>query len=197
MKYCIKISSITLVVLTIHMNNNKDNKTQTGMMANNFQSNQACISQDFPQSLISKKRVQFSTISSLYTYQDCQDNLGDSSRCRWYSVEDYQRFKQEAKQDRISCLQKKKRKSNGDIDDTVPFGLELQLVSTDFTKKRLIKKALVGLAVREEQERPTNENFIYRQERIAAASRRHSEWARIQAQAVGAFQAISVRDYEY
>ena len=179
------------------MNNNKDNKTQTGMMANNFQSNQACISQDFPQSLISKKRVQFSTISSLYTYQDCQDNLGDSSRCRWYSLEDYQRFKQEAKRDRISCLQKKKRKSNGDIDDTVPFGLELQLVSTDFTKKRLIKKALVGLAVREEQERPTNENFIYRQERIAAASRRHSEWARIQAQAVGAFQAISARDNAY
>ena len=101
-------------------------KKQTGMTvtANDFQSNH----QDFPQSLISKKRVQFSTISSLYTYQDCQDNLGDSSRCRWYSVEDYQRFKQEAKQDRISCLQKKKRKSNGDDigDDTVcPFGLEL------------------------------------------------------------------------
>ena len=168
-------------------------------MANNFHSNhQACISQDFPyQSLIPKKRVQFSTISSLYTYQDCQDDLVVSSRCRWYSLEDYQRFKQEAKRDRISCLQKKKRKSNGDDigDDTVcPFGLELQLVSSDFTKKRLIKKALVGLAVREEQERPTNENFIYRQERIAAASRRHSEWSRIQAQAVGAFQAISARD---
>ena len=60
-----------------------------------------------------------------------------------------------------------------------------------------IKKALVGLAVRAEQERPTNENFIYRQERIAAASRQHSEWARIQAQAVGAFQAISAREYDY
>ena len=170
-------------------------------MANNFQSNQACISQDFPQSLVSKKRVQFSTISSLYCYQDCQDNLIVSSRCRWYSLEDYQRFKQEAKRDRISCLQKKKRKSNGDDigDDTgvCPFGLELQLVSSEFTKKRRIKKALVGLAVREEQERPTNENFIYRQERIAAASRRHSEWARIQAQAVGAFQAIRARDNAY
>ena len=182
------------------MNNNKDNKTQTGMMANNFQSNQACISQDFPQSLISKKRVQFSTISSLYCYQDYQDNLIVSSRCRWYSLEDYQRFKQEAKRDRISCLQKKKRKSNGDDigDDTVcPFGLELQLVSSDFNKKRRIQKASVGLSVRAEQERPSNENFIHRQERIAVASRQHSEWARIQAQVVGAFQAISARDYDY
>ena len=187
------------------MNNNNDNKNekQTGMMmmANNFQSNhQACISQDFPQSLISKKRVQFSTISSLYCYQDYQDNLIVSSRCRWYSLEDYQRFKQEAKQDRISCLQKKKRKSNGDDigDDTVcPFGLELQLVSSDFNKKRRIEKALVGLSVRAEQERPSNENFIHRQERIAVASRQHSEWARIQAQAVGAFQAISAREYDY
>ena len=172
--------------------------------ANDFQSNhQACISQDIPyQSLIPKKRVQFLKISSFYCYQDCQDDLIVSSRCRWYSLEDYQRFKQEAKRDRISCLQKKKRKSNGDDigDDTVcPFGLELQLVSSDFTKKRRIKKALVGLAVREEQEqeRPTNENFIFRQERIATASRRHSEWARIQAQAVGAFQAIRARDNAY
>ena len=191
------------------MNNNKDNKnekqTETGMMANNFQSNhqaQACISQDFPyQSLIiPKKRVQFSTISSLYCYQDCQDDIVVSSRCRWYSLEDYQRFKQEAKRDRISCLQKKKRKSKGhDIgDDTVcPFGLELQLVSSDINKKRRIEKALVGLSVRAEQERPSNENFIHRQERIAVASRQHSEWARIQAQAVGAFQAISARDYDY
>ena len=106
------ISSITLVVLTIHMNNNKDNKKQTGMMANNFQSNhQACISQDFPyQSLIPKKRVQFSTISSLYL----------SRLPRWphrlqplplVLLRRLSKIKQEAKQDRISlgfCRQKVK-----------------------------------------------------------------------------------------
>lgn len=73
-----------------------------------------------------------------------------------------------------------------------PVGLEQQLISSAFTKKRAITKRLVVLAVLTEQTRPVKHDVADdRWERIARASSEHSEWSRAQAQTIGNFQAMS------
>ena len=120
--------------------------------------------------------VRFSPTSTVHCYFRSQDDT-------WYSSEDEQRFKQQAKEDRISCLRRNLK--------TCPVGLELKIISTDICKKRILTRELVRLAVRLEQERPHNDDEYDRQERIAAASMKHSEWTRLQAETIGAFQAMA------
>ena len=128
-----------------------------------------------PKKLKSRMTVRFSPTSTLHCYFKSQDDT-------WYSSEDEQRFKQQAKEDRISCLRRLK---------TCPVGLELKIISIDICKKRILTRELVRLAVRLEQERPHNDDEYDRQERIAAASMKHSEWTRLQAEAIGTFQAMA------
>ena len=74
-----------------------------------------------------------------------------------------------------------------------PVGLE-KLISNDFMKKRELSRKLVKAAVLMEQARIMSHEHEYdRQERIAAASRKHSEWSRSQALSVGTFQSIAAR----
>ena len=81
------------------------------------------------------------------------------------------------------------------VNMSCPVGLEKQLVSHDFTKKRKLTRKLVKATVRMEQARfsNTNEHEYDRQERIAAASIQHSEWSRSQALTIGDFQSIAYR----
>ena len=102
----------------------------------------------------------------------------------------------------IKCLRE-------DEDKMCPFGLENSLISREYTKRRAITKRLVTLAVLTEQARSnirpliddnktiSNETLIESEDdkwdRIAAASRQHSEWSRKQAQAIGSFQANGIQ----
>ena len=135
--------------------------------------------------------VRFSPTSTLHCFYKPQDE--DISKS-WYSSEDEQRFKQQAKEDTISCLRMKIRSDDTNtIHKTCPVGLELKLVSPDFRHKRLLSKELVRLAVRVEQERTIYDNDYDRQERIAAASMKHSEWSRAHAETIGTFQALAAQ----
>ena len=131
--------------------------------------------------------VRFSATSTLHCFYKPQDEDISGS---WYSSEDEHRFKQQAKEDMISCLRMKIRPDDT-IHKTCPVGLELKLISRDFCHKRLLAKELVRLAVRVEQERTIYDNDYAGQKRIAAASMKHSEWSRAQARTVGTFQAMA------
>ena len=133
-----------------------------------------------------RRAVRFSPKSILYCFPKTREAIF------WYTHEDELRFKLQAKEDMITCLRMKiKSGSISDHDEICPVGLELQLISKDFSKKRRLTKELVWLAVRVEQERPINDNNDDRQNRIAAASIKHSEWSRAQAQTLGTYQATS------
>ena len=142
-----------------------------------------------PKQRRSRMKVRFSPTSTLHYFYKPQD---DTSRY-WYSSEDEQRFKQQAKEDMISCLRMKIRPDDT-AHKTCPVGLELKLISRDFCHKRLLAKELVRLAVRVEQERTVYDNDYDRQERIASASMKHSEWSRSQAETVGTFQAMAAQE---
>ena len=75
-------------------------------------------------------------------------------------------------------------------------GLEQQLVSPEFTKKRARTKKLVKYAVLVEQAKinAAYGNTTVKAERIAAAARRHSEWSAEQAKMVGDFQHIQSKE---
>ena len=144
-------------------------------------------SKNAPKQRRSRMKVRFSPTSTLVHY--FYKPRDDTSRY-WYSSEDEQRFKQQAKEDMISCLRMKIRPDDT-AHKTCPVGLELKLISRDFCHKRLLAKELVRLAVRVEQERTVYDNDYDRQERIASASMKHSEWSRAQAETVGTFQAMA------
>ena len=76
-----------------------------------------------------------------------------------------------------------------------PFGLEKQMISINSTKKQVLARKIVKAAVLMEQARIMSqyEHEYDRQERIAAASMRHSEWSRSQALSIGTFQNIAAR----
>ena len=135
--------------------------------------------------------VQFSPTSTLHCFYKPQDDISRS----WYSSEDEQRFKQQAKEDMISCLRMKIRPDDS-AHKVCPVGLELKLISRDFCHKRLLAKELVRLAVRVEQEHTIYDNDYDRQERIASASMKHSEWSRSQAETLGTFQAMAAQAQE-
>ena len=141
--------------------------------------------------------VRFSKYSEMVCFKPSNDT--DTSAC-WYSRNDEQRFKLQAKHDMISHLQKTDDMSlstSTPSDDVMtprsyPVGLEQQLVSSEFTKKRIVTKRLVQLAVRMEQARTNLDDDVdvidtLKQDRIAMASMQYSEWSRHQATAIGTF----------
>mmetsp|Transcript_11198 Transcript_11198/g.27528 ORF Transcript_11198/g.27528 Transcript_11198/m.27528 type:complete len:188 (-) Transcript_11198:266-829(-) len=141
-----------------------------------------------------KRTVQFSTTSVLHCY-DTPENDGCGSSTSYYSSEEEQQFKRQAKID-IMCFRLMKEsgseiKSELPDDMLCPVGLEKSLISKDYTKKRAITKRLVMLAVLAEQSQTLHQKIDDKWERIAAASRQHSEWSRTQARTIGSFQANS------
>ena len=137
---------------------------------------------------------------SKYSEMVCFKPSNDTSAC-WYNRSDEQRFKLQAKHDMISHLQKTNDMSTHTPSDDVmtprsyPVGLEQQLVSSEFTKKRMVTKRLVQLAVRMEQARiysdDNADNDTLKQDRIAMASMQYSEWSRHQATAIGTLHAMA------
>ena len=135
---------------------------------------------------------------SKYSEMVCFKPSNDTSAC-WYSRDDENRFKLQAKHDMITHLEKTHDMStststpNDDVmtPGSYPVGLEQQLVSSEFTKKRMVTKRLVQLAVRMEQARMYSDvNDTLKQDRIAMASMQYSEWSRHQATAIGTSHAM-------
>lgn len=135
--------------------------------------------------------VRFSPSSILQVYEAPLNQSGGSS---WYSPQEHRLFKQQKRYE-VSILQWKKNigcdiYGNGTFfPDICPVGLEWQLISREFAKMRIEKKRLVTRAVLIEQLRSVTSVVDNKQERIANASRKHSEWSRVQSQAIGSFQA--------
>ncbi|KAL7532217.1 hypothetical protein ACHAWF_006818 [Thalassiosira exigua] len=139
------------------------------------------------------RTVRFSPISKLHKFDRPLDLDQEPS---WYSREQEQEFKRRAKNDTLAIrLLKESGCEMSQVGswtrsgDFCPFGLEQQLISKEYTQKRIIKRRLVVLAVLTEQARPASRSCDDRWERIARASSAHSEWARNQAQTIGSFQA--------
>ena len=133
-----------------------------------------------------RRAVRFSPKSILYCFPKTREEIF------WYTHEDELRFKLQAKEDMITCLRMKIKSGSISDHNMCPIGLEMQLISKGFSKKRRLTKELVWLAVRVEQERPIEyDNDYDKQKRVAAASMKHSEWSRAQAQTLGTYQAKS------
>ena len=138
---------------------------------------------------------------SKYSEMVCFKPSNDTSAC-WYGRADEQQFKLQAKHDMITHLEKTHDMStststpNDDVmtPRSYPVGLEQQLVSSEFTKKRMVTKRLVQLAVRMEQARiysADNVDDTLKQDRIAMASMQYSEWSRHQATAIGTLHTMA------
>lgn len=131
---------------------------------------------DFP-----SQTLQFSDTSTLYVYED---SLSGSS---WYSPAEEDLFRIQAKQD-IIALMTGNGKSNT-LTQVSSFGLENEIISREYTKKRVLAKRLVRLAVLTEQASPNDANI--KEERIALVSKKYSKWSRAQALEIGSFQALT------
>jgi len=135
---------------------------------------------------------------SKYSEMVCFKPRNDTS-ARWYTRTDEQQFRLQAKHDMITHLEKTHDMStststpNDDVmtPGSYPVGLEQQLVSSEFTKKRMVTKRLVQLAVRMEQARMYSDvNDTLKQDRIAMASMQYSEWSIHQATTIGTLHAM-------
>jgi hypothetical protein len=137
--------------------------------------------------------VRFAPTAEMFCYQADKPKNNDDL---WYTAENEEAFRQDEKDNMVSFLQlkimaKKAGMSGSSSPISPPFGLEQQLISRQYTKKRAIKKKMVLLAVRHEQSKCLSyEHPEERQDRIALASMRHSKWARDQARAIGIFQDV-------
>ena len=149
--------------------------------------------------ILTKKRrtVRFSPASFVRTYEAPQHQSACSS---WHTSADEQHFKKRA---RLETMIFRQMKEDGcDLVGTIssdmlcPVGLEKHLISREFTRKRAITRRLVTLAVLREQARHVSSKADDQQERIANASKQHSEWSRAQAQTIGSFQAARSQKHE-
>ena len=133
------------------------------------------------------RRVQLSPISQLYVTTPINRS--------WYTQSDEQQFQFNSRYEMLIYLRNKKaaEAAGKPYDIMCPFGLEMKLISKNFTKKRVLTRKTVKAAVLMEQARIMSqyEHEYDRQERIAAASMRHSEWSRSQALSIGTFQSIA------
>lgn len=138
--------------------------------------------------------VRFSKYSEMVCFKPSND-----TSVSWYGRADENRFKLQAKHDMITHLEKTYDMStststpNDDVmtPRSYPVGLEQQLVSSEFTKKRMVTKRLVQLAVRMEQARMYSDvDDALKQDRIAMASMQYSEWSRHQATTIGTLHAM-------
>lgn len=145
-----------------------------------------------------RRSVKFNPNSTLYSYNVPQDDPQD-----WYTNEDEEVMKADARKE-VDIFRKMKgglRLAAAGLSrhhqrNLCIVGLEQQLVSPEFTKKRARTKKLVKYAVLVEQAKINTAygNTTVKAERIAAAARRHSEWSAEQAKMVGDFQHIQSKE---
>ena len=137
-----------------------------------------------------RRSVSFQTRSLLFRYDVPEDEPQD-----WYTDADEDMFKAEAKYD-LEILKRMKEglagaNSQQHNEGLCIVGLEQQLISPEFMKKRARTKKLVNYAVLLEQSklrsRYGNGNSE-KAERIAEAARQYSEWSAVQAKMFGDFQ---------
>ena len=133
-----------------------------------------------------QRSVQFSTMSQMHITEPIDRP--------WYTHQDEQQFRVNSRNEMLSYLRTKLTAQDAGVPLIVscPFGLEKQLVSKDFSKKRALSRRLVMAAVHMEQQAQYSHEHEYdRQERIAAASIQHSEWSKAQALTIGNFQSTT------
>lgn len=161
----------------------------------------------FMPSLKKKQRrsVTFQNRSLLYRYDVPEDESQE-----WYTGVDEDIFKKEARKD-LAIFQRIKggfnlngaagqsapdpQPQHNEIDSLCIVGLEQQLVSPEFSKKRARTKKLVKYAVLLEQSRiDFGGNYYDKADRIAEAAARYSEWSAAQAKMFGDFQHIQSKE---
>ena len=159
-------------------------------------SNSADLVMDFPRTTTSKKKQQrtvrfsTSTMSAMVCYND---RSSDNTTAHWYTHEDEQQFRQDNQDEAISYTMHKE--TRGSISNSAPMicpvGLEQQLISREYTKKRALMKRMAKFTVLREQARISShsEHSDDKHYRIATASILCTQWAREQATTIGAFQA--------
>ena len=161
-----------------------------------------------------KRRVQFSSHSSLILYNDTHqqdyDNDKEQVSTSWYTREEEKLFKQLAKCE-IELLRRTAATSGVSTMNNLheqlqisPVGLERSLISDEYTLRRANSRRVVSRAVFREQARQhqrlsscqqypdTTEVIAWEDEcikSIAKHAQHASEWSRAQAQVIGYFQA--------
>ncbi len=157
-------------------------------------------------SLKKKQRlsVSFQPRSLLYRY-----NVPEDEPQEWYTGVDEEIFKKEARKD-LAILQRMKGgfnvngapgqsarardpQHNGN-ESLCIVGLEQQLISPEFSKKRARTKKLVKYAVLLEQSKIESGDGYDKADRIAEAAARYSEWSAAQAKMLGDFQRIQSKE---
>ena len=153
-----------------------------------------------------RRSVSFRLKSTLFCY-DVPENEQE-----WYTADDEDIFKAQA-QKAVVVFQKMKGgfpisdaqapaamddddTQDPDPEDLCIVGLEQQLVSPDFTKKRAKTKKIVKYAVlfAQHQARRMDSDVDDKAERIADASIRYSQWSAAQAKMFGEFQYMQSKE---
>ena len=142
-----------------------------------------------------RRSVSFQTRSLLFRYSVPEDEPQD-----WYTSADEDMFKAEARKE-LAVLQGMKgglagaTNSQQHNESLCIVGLEQQLISPEFSKKRARTKKLVKYAVLLEQSK-IGKGYAYndKAERIAEAARQYSEWSAAQAKMFGDFQYIQSKE---
>jgi hypothetical protein len=141
-----------------------------------------------PKKKSSRRSGSFQSRATLYCYEIREDELQE-----WYTDEDKETFKAEARKE--VCVFRRIKggfasaQGQATSGDLCIVGLEQQLVSPEFSKKRVRTKEQVTYAVLAAQAK-VDADCVAKAERIAAAARRHSEWSASKAKMFGNFQYI-------
>lgn len=146
-----------------------------------------------------RRSVSFSLNSTICYYRIPKDDPQE-----FYSDEDQERMKADARKDLAAFRRIKTREEYGcgSSDDDPEerrrnlciVGLEQHLVSPEFSRERARTKKLVTRAVLVEQARPYYSVDDDKVERIAEAARRYSEWSAARAKMFGDFQYIQSKE---
>lgn len=143
-----------------------------------------------------RRSVSFNPNSTLYSYNVPEDDPQD-----WYTDADEVVMKADARKEVDIFRMMKGGLAAAGLSrhhqrNLCIVGLEQQLVSPEFTKKRARTKKLVKYAVLVEQAKMNTAygNTTVKAERIAAAARRNSEWSAAQAKMIGDFQHIQSKE---
>lgn len=139
-----------------------------------------------------RSSVSFSPTSSMVYWKPSHHDLRDLKDSIWYTSEDEDRFKADARKEIDAFKMLKRRTSDEDNGDDSKYpqhqrglcivGIEQHLVSSDHSRKRARAKKKVTRAVLGAQAH----GFAF--ERIAETVRRYSEWSAAQAKIIGDFQ---------
>ncbi|KAK1741047.1 hypothetical protein QTG54_008299 [Skeletonema marinoi] len=144
-----------------------------------------------------RRSVSFQSSSLLFCYGVPEDEPQD-----WYTGEDEEIFKAEARKE-LAVFRRMKGGFAGASGQLAGVhqhhrnlcivGLEQQLISPEFSRKRARTKKLVKYAVLLEQSK-AGTGYGDKAERIAEAARRYSEWSAAQAKMFGDFQYIQSKE---